>query len=69
MENLNFFDIGSIKLGVKVAREHSINLLVGQFARTLDDTLPNPCLVVRNSTSMSVDLENHTDCESILAGK
>jgi hypothetical protein len=69
MENLNFLDIGSIKLSVKVTREHSIDLLVGQFTRTLDDTLSNPSLFIRDCPSMGVDLEDDADSESIFAWK
>jgi hypothetical protein len=69
MENLYLLEIGSIKLGIKAARKYGINLLVGQFARTLDDTLPNPCLFIRDCASVRMDFEDNTDCESIFARK
>jgi hypothetical protein len=67
MENLNLVDIGPIKLGVKVARKDGVDLLVGQFARALDDTLANPCLFIGDCTSVCVDFENDADGEAIFA--
>ncbi len=60
-------DIGPVELGVEVARKHGIDLLVGQFARTLDDTLTNPCFFIGNCTSVRIDLEDNTDSEPIFA--
>jgi hypothetical protein len=69
MENLNLLNISSIKFGIKVTRKNGIHFLVGQFARALDDALANPCLFIRNCTSVRVYFEDHADCESILARK
>ena len=62
-------DIGSIELRVKVTRKHSIDFLVCQFARTLDDALANPGFFIRDSASVWVNFENDADCESVLARK
>jgi hypothetical protein len=67
MEDLDLIDIGPVELGVEVARKHGVDLLVGQFARTLDDTLTNPCFFIGHCTSVGVDLEDNTDSEPIFA--
>jgi hypothetical protein len=69
MEDLNLVDVGSIKLGVKMTRENGIDLLVCQFARTLDDALANPCIFIGDGASVSIDFEDNTDGESVFARK
>ena len=67
MEDLDLIDIGSVEFGVKVARKYGIDLLVGQFARTLNDTLTDPCFFVGHCARVRVDLEDNTDSEPIFA--
>lgn len=66
MEDLNLLDIRSIKLRVEVAREHGIDLLVGQLSSALDDTLSDPSVLVGDHASVGVDFEDNTDGKTVL---
>jgi len=67
MKNLDVFNFSSIEPRVEVARENGVDFSVGQFANTLDDTLSNPGIFIRDCTSVSVDFEDNTDSKSIFA--
>ena len=66
VENLDILNLCSFQLRVKVTRENRVNLLVGKLTAALDDTLPDPCILIGDNTSMRVDFENNTDSQAFL---
>ena len=66
VENLDILNLCSFQLRVKVTRENRVNLLVGKLTAALDDTLPDPCILIGDNPSMRVDFENNADSQAFL---